>query len=333
MAERIVMTKDNPALAKIREMFPNLTEHDGYWVIENRRADCCFEAALLFLLAGKKLNNGLYRSTGENLLEYLFEKSGLRQGDMWNWYVPLERRSWWYDDNGWVAAIELFIGQQFPELDKKYDLIASGKKAAMIMGESMIRNLNSPKTIKHGVWPDDIFFGEPRQPHWGTPVCAALLLAGEFEMVRQYHEWGEKNWHQFGLSEWAYALISSSLGGKLGDKYLQEQSCIIYQYLKKHERNGILPSEHCEAPSGETLADLIYTLNWYLSGLALNDKGSDDFTRLRDFLISIQNPDGSWQGMFDVSRGIWAGGDLYEGGANSLYTGWTNTVIALSMLL
>ena len=76
----------------------------------------------------------------------------------------------------------------------------------------------------------------------------------------------------------------------------------------------------------------IYTLNWYLPGLALVENGQKDFLKLRDFIISIQNPDGSWQGMFDITRGIWAGGDLYEGGANSLYTGWTNTVLALCMM-
>lgn len=48
---------------------------------------------------------------------------------------------------------------------------------------------------------------------------------------------------------------------------------------------------------------------------------------------SIQNPDGSWQGMYDISLCRWAGGDRYEGGANSIYTGWTNTVIALAMLM
>lgn len=28
----------------------------------------------------------------------------------------------------------------------------------------------------------------------------------------------------------------------------------------------------------------------------------------------------------------WGGGDLFEGGANSIYTGWTNAPIALTML-
>ena len=72
--------------------------------------------------------------------------------------------------------------------------------------------------------------------------------------------------------------------------------------------------------------------SWALPGLSLVCGGREDFYRLRDFMISIQNPDGSWQGMYDITRGTWSGGDLFEGGANSIYTGWTNTVIAMCML-
>lgn len=332
VAERIILTRSNPALEKVRDNFPDLTEGDGFWIVENRRADCCFETALLFLLAGRKLENKFYTSTGENILEYLFEKTTMFQGNLWNWHAKMQTPAFWYDDNGWVAAIELFIGQNFPELDKKYDLTARGRKSALLLGESLLKHLNSSQPVKHGSWPDDLLWGEPRQPHWGAPVCVALMLAGEFEIVRQYHQWGAKNWRQFGISEWAYALISSAVGGKLGDEYLKAESLKIFDYLKKHEKNGILPSEHCEAPAGEALADLIYTLNWYLPGLSLVCGGREDFYRLRDFMISIQNPDGSWQGMYDITRGTWSGGDLFEGGANSIYTGWTNTVIAMCML-
>ena len=333
IAERIVLTENNPALAKIKEMFPNTTEFNDHWIVENRRADCCFETALLFLLAAEYFNNREYRQVGENILAFLFEKSDLRRGDFWNWFTPCERCSFWFDDNGWVAAIEIFIGKRYPELDEKYHLQEHGKKAAIRMGEAILRILDSKEPIQHGKWPEKEFAGEPRQPHWGTPVCVALILAGEIETAREYHRRGFKEfWHNFGLSEWTYALISSAFGAATGDEFFKEQSQEIYRYLKAHEVDGILPSEHCEAPSGTQLADLIYTLNWYLAGLYLLPNARKDFEKLRDFMISIQNPDGSWQGMYDISCRTWAGGDLYEGGANSLYTGWTNTVIAMAMM-
>lgn len=334
VAERLALTKGNSALDEIKNTFPNHTCKADFLIVENRRADCCFETALLFLLAGDLLDEPSYRKTGENILEFLFEKSDLRHGELWNWYTPWDKKVFWFDDNGWVAAIEIFLGRRYPELDKKYNLQELGTGAALRLGKSMLRTLDSSAPVKHGLWPDTEFAGEARQPHWGTPVCAALLLAGEFEMVREYHKRGMAEfWYKFGLSEWVYAFLSSALGGNLGDEFLKARSLEIYHYLKQHEIDGILPSEHCEAPCGKQLADLIYTQNWYLPALGLLPEAKADFERLRDFMISIQNPDGSWQGMYDISLCRWAGGDRYEGGANSIYTGWTNTVIALAMLM
>ena len=36
--------------------------------------------------------------------------------------------------------------------------------------------------------------------------------------------------------------------------------------------------------------------------------------------------------MYDLRAGEWGGGDLFEGGQNSIYTGWTNAPIALGLL-
>ena len=40
---------------------------------------------------------------------------------------------------------------------------------------------------------------------------------------------------------------------------------------------------------------------------------------------------GCWRGMYDLSTGSWGGGDRYEGGAASIYTGWTNAPISLAI--
>ena len=34
--------------------------------------------------------------------------------------------------------------------------------------------------------------------------------------------------------------------------------------------------------------------------------------------------------MFDMNTGTWGGGDRYEGGAGSIYSGWTNAPIAIA---
>ena len=37
---------------------------------------------------------------------------------------------------------------------------------------------------------------------------------------------------------------------------------------------------------------------------------------------------GCWHGMFDLKRQDWGGGNRSEGGAASIYTGWTNAPLA-----
>ena len=65
VAERVLLTENNSALDKIRVDFPAWSDHDGkYSIIEQRRADCCMETALLFLLAGDS-------TTAENIINYL----------------------------------------------------------------------------------------------------------------------------------------------------------------------------------------------------------------------------------------------------------------------
>ncbi|MBO7742039.1 MAG: hypothetical protein J6S21_05740, partial [Victivallales bacterium] len=58
------------------------------------------------------------------------------------------------------------------------------------------------------------------------------------------------------------------------------------------------------------------------------------------FLAEIQD-DGSerrelkgcWRGMYDCAMRTWGGGNRYEGGAGSIYSGWTNAPIAIAQLL
>jgi hypothetical protein len=38
---------------------------------------------------------------------------------------------------------------------------------------------------------------------------------------------------------------------------------------------------------------------------------------------------GCWRGMYDLKTKSWGGGDRFEGGANSIYSGWTNAPISI----
>jgi len=37
--------------------------------------------------------------------------------------------------------------------------------------------------------------------------------------------------------------------------------------------------------------------------------------------------------MYDLKADTWGGGDCYEGGANSIYTGWTNAPISICIAI
>ena len=89
--------------------------------------------------------------------------------------------------------------------------------------------------------------------------------------------------------------------------------------------------------------DTIYTVNWAALGLQVL-KNMDKaylapFTKVLDLLCRIQDKspeawlNGCWRGMFNMETGTWGGGDRYEGGAGSIYTGWTNAPIATVLAL
>ena len=42
--------------------------------------------------------------------------------------------------------------------------------------------------------------------------------------------------------------------------------------------------------------------------------------------------DGCWRGSYDTQRGAWGGGNRWEGGQDSIYSGWTNAPLALAFL-
>ena len=108
---------------------------------------------------------------------------------------------------------------------------------------------------------------------------------------------------------------------------------------------GNLPSEHFEAPNGPYLVDTIYTANWTLLGFVslTGWLHAPEYLQARDrlarLLADIQDTSahpaycGCWRGLFDLEARTWGGGDCFEGGAGSIYTGWTNAPITIALLL
>jgi len=116
------------------------------------------------------------------------------------------------------------------------------------------------------------------------------------------------------------------------------------EILRSQHPDGHFPAEHGEAPAAPHLADLIYTENWAVLALQHLHAWSGETAcaraagRALRFLAELQDPSedprfkGCWRGMFDTQAGAWGGGDHFEGGANSIYSGWTNAPIAWAFL-
>lgn len=355
VAERVAVVKNNEAIEKMYASFVAWTPHGDYSIIEQRRADCNFEAAYLFLLASEVFGDQKYFKIGVNLLDFLYYRSGLlwRNEDQyprgsWNWSTIKRSSDVYFDDEAWCVFLQLEIAKRCPELDKKYDM----KHWAMILADQLASgSLRVMRTRKdQQEWVDEeknIWLGRLNLPHWGALVIMALARAyaeepkqDYIDFIQEYDAYLKAEPGKFNVSECAYALIGSCAAYRYaGDaKYLATARTYGDIVVGKMKESGNIPAEHYEAPTGEHLVDTIYTVNWALLGLqavcAFDGKYKPAYEKLRALFIRIQDTspevqfNGCWRGMFDMERNSWGGGDRFEGGAGSIYTGWTNAPVS-----
>lgn len=359
VAERVLLTDNNTTKQKTFDAFPAWTNCDAHHsIIEQRRADCNFEAALMFLLMGEALENDKFRSTGEKILDFLYCRSGLLlrndtfaagyKAGMWQWshiwWVPCI----WWDDNSWVSALQFKIARLRPDLDKRYDMTQWGLKLAHLMAEAFLAARPADGGIPEAT---EKWSGNLTLPHWGSMMVMALAEAWRTEQdprfaeaIDCYHRYLLKKTDSFTTSELGYAVIGAVQSSASRSDALSREvaECYGRKLLKAMDpETGNIAAQHYEAPVGEALADTIYTLNWAVLALQnLAEYGEDKteyrtaLEKLMGLLLKIQDNspepwlNGCWRGMFDLNSGTWGGGDCFEGGASSIYTGWTNAPIA-----
>lgn len=374
VGERLLITGDNQAMTAIDAGFPlrtPLKEHLA--VVENRRADCCAECALLFDLAAEHFGDASLKNVADNLLGFLLNRSGLlfrsgpKQG-LWAWvmqnYAAGTSDAAWSDDNTWVAVILMMLARDGrPEL-REPGLALTKTLRRHIVGYLDFLDANGREANYDYMSP---MMGMRLNPHWLGLTTLAFSWAYVLEPDERYRELthrifdimpdGPPKWDTlchvedaelpWAVSEYAYLMLEGTVAANaFGDeRFLAVASASAATLEKRRNAFGSFVSNHHEAPRGDHFADLIYTHNWALLGLvhlaalkpddALVREMLDDATEL---VLQIQDTSsddhfrGCWRGMYDCSRREWGGGDKHEGGANSIYSGWTNAPISIALL-
>lgn len=358
VAERIVLTPNNNALPRILDVFPAHVWRSGHVVLEHRRPDCSMQATVLFFLASMVFENKAFCEIADQLLSYLYCKSGSRNTKedyprgVWRWSHDQWRPAVWFDDNAWMVVLPLMLAHWDAGFDRKYKLRETALETAVAMRQGF--DIQFDFAAK----PDETwrFTGDLRSPHWGSLVCMAFAFAyratgdtAYAEGCRRYHAYLRTVSSPFTSSEYAYILMGASACQQyIGvDGFADIASHAADQLLGKADKvTGNIPAEWSkEAPVGRHLVDLIYTQNWAMLGIQMFAAISDDdvYQRSLEVMLSSvvdiqdQHPEpwlkGCWRGMYDSARQEWSGGDRFEGGANSIYTGWTNAPLAIVLAL
>jgi hypothetical protein len=372
VGERLLLTEGNKALETTLKSFRwHSRLAPDVIALEHRRSDCNFQTALLFDFTAEYLGDATCKATADMILDYLFNRSSLLVTDkdspvsgLWQFYQQQKVPSYWVDDNSWNIAIMLVLAKR-----GRPDLRRHAINAARTLNLFVTRyfdELDKPKeeraTIGH-------ISGLRLNPHWCGLATMALALAsledhgtGYADTIARYYEkralagpspddecsvraaaHGGLPWS---LSEYAYLSIAAPVvarvtGLKTAAEVAQKAADIL---LGRQHDDGHFPSEHYETPASPRFADLVYTQNFASIGLQhchnlLGDKKYEvAYRRSLEFLAKIQdssdNPHlrGCWRGMYDTEKGTWGGGDEYEGGQSSVYSGWTNAPIATAFL-
>ena len=352
IAERIVTT-DNQAIDKVLSAFPFYTKRDGAYILEHRRPDCNFETAWLFAIASKALKRPELANVTSNILDYLFNRSGMLNksyeklpAGCWEWSSNNLANQFYFDDNGWNGLISFMLANYSEDYENRFELRERGLKLTETMNRCLVQQFFD----KDGT---AAMVGKPELPHWGSMACMAIAVAAKIsgneelrDTVIRYHKYIAENQRTFNNSEQAYIMIGGSIAARaLDDSFLTKvvENSAEIMLDKISIETGNIASEHYEMPNGEKLIDLIYTMNWAFMGFQLTtaltgkDEYSCIFEKMKKLLIDIQdkstNPsfNGSWRGMYDFDAQSWGGGDLHEGGSGSIYTGWTNAPVSIAI--
>ena len=298
----------------------------------------------------------------------LYTDSGSPKCGLWGWATHGFEAACFPDDNAWVATLLQLLARR-----GRPQLLELGVNTARRLHAHVAAFLDNPDawvTDASAPCPPELAMAGMRlSPHsLGLPMMAFAHAARTdtetpyrdtalryFRAVRDASGEddaacpdGPPRGRRWTLSEYSYLAFAGAIAAQaFSDAEIADVTRHAADVLVSAQAaDGHFPAEHHEAPSGSDLADLIYTQNWATLGLyhawRLFDHDPEyrcALDRSLTFLAGLQDDScdavfrGCWRGMYDTAARAWAGGDRHEGGANSIYSGWTNAPIALAFLL
>ncbi len=345
----------------------------GLIALEHRRADCNFQTALLFDLAAQALPDASAKETADMLIDFLFNRTSLQNievgrthSGLWQFFQPTRAICCYTDDNSWVITI-LFILADRGRPELRRHAVTAARTLNQHVGKCLDEVARFGRSWQNG---ENIMAGMRLNPHWFGLATMALAHAERNDSQTRYRPTIERYYAEhalagppdydarsrqaaahgglpWALSEYAYLSLCASIVAQATG--LESARCAARQaadlLVQRQLPDGHFPAEHYEAPASPHLADLIYTQNfaslglWHTAQVLGEARYAAAFQRSLEFLTQIQdrseNPHlrGCWRGMYDTRRGEWGGGDEFEGGQSSIYSGWTNAPIGLAFLL
>jgi hypothetical protein len=284
---------------------------------------------------------------------------------MWGWSNPVHMTCrYWTDDNAWVVALSLALAAR-----GRGELRDVGIVAARQMCRHVKMYLDHIKTSgKDAPFAPTGVHGLRLNPHWLGLATMAFAWAAGVDRDTDYLSPTQEYYRivldgppaadvrssgrdvtglPWTLSEYAYlSLCGSIVAAGMGLEEARRAAGAACDILVAHQqKGGHFAAQHHESPVGAHLADMIYTQNWASLGLYhawlvfdRDERYRRAFDRSQRFLARIQDRSGEpvfrgcWRGLYDTAAGTWGGGDRYEGGQNSIYSGWTNAPITLVFL-
>ncbi len=141
--------------------------------------------------------------------------------------------------------------------------------------------------------------GQPEDPHLVSNKYGSSVVTVAYEFIDAYHYTGDERWRQAAENSVDFFLRGQAPAGYWYQDYVVDESGRIVDESGRIEG---LSRRWARVQDGHQSQPFLFLLYWHH---VTGDKRAFDAARRNaDFVLSIENPNGSWPGTFDTSAGV-----------------------------